>query len=103
MGCKPKVSFRTIRHEHGVDEQIDALGITFKRYDSMMEFVSNVMCEHPEAFPVIAKTKISICKTNEFVGGSFNDVPSLAIYFHYDEHEVRIVSIEPNGIESYGL
>jgi hypothetical protein len=96
------VALRTIRHEHAVDEQIQTLKIEFERYDKMMEFVGDVLCEHPEAFPVIAGTRISICKTNEFVGGSFSDIPSLAIYFHYDDREVQIISIERNNLESYG-
>jgi hypothetical protein len=54
-------------------------------------------------FPVIPGTSLSICKTNEFAGASFPDVPSLALYFHYDAEHVYLIAVEPNDSESYGF
>ncbi len=93
---------RCIRTEHGVDDLISNLGIGFRRYDELMEIVNEMLCRHPEMFPILKGTRISLCKTNEFVGNSFLDVPSLAIYFHYDDDNVYIISVERNGLESYG-
>ena len=61
------------------------------------------LLSHPEAFPVIKGTHISICLTNEFVGNSFPHIPPLSIYFHYDAQTVKILSIEECEIESYGI
>ena len=93
---------RAIIHEWGVAEQLSDLDISYRRYDELMEYIEEVLASHPEAFSVIAGTKISLCKTNEFVGNSFGDIPSLAIYFHYDESTVRIIFVETNDQDSYG-
>jgi len=94
---------RAIRHEHGVDDQLEALGIGFRRYDELMEFINETLAQYPEVFRVIPGTKISICKTNEFVGNSFPDIPALVFYFHYDNSTVTLISVEINEIDSYGV
>ncbi len=92
-----------IIYEHGADEQIAALGIGFQRFDSLMEAIEWVLCNYAEMFPTLPGTKLSLCKTNEFVGGEFSDVPSLALFFYYDDTSIRIVAVELNGADSYGL
>jgi hypothetical protein len=94
---------RSIRQEPGVEEQLKALGIGYERFDDLMGYVSEVLSQHPEMFPVIVGTRISICRTNEFAGGSFRDIPSLAIYYHFDEQMVQIISIESSHLESYEI
>jgi hypothetical protein len=42
------------------------------------KYWTNSFPTRPEMFPVIPGTKLSICKTNEFAGASFSDIPSLA-------------------------
>jgi hypothetical protein len=54
-------------------------------------------------FPVIPGTRLSICKTNEFAGASFPDIPSLALYFHYDDEHVFLVAVDLNESDSYGF
>jgi hypothetical protein len=54
-------------------------------------------------FPVIPGTRLSICKTNEFAGTSFSDIPSLALYFHYDDEHVFLIAVELNDSDSYGF
>jgi hypothetical protein len=61
---------RTLIHEHGADEQIRQLGIGFERYDDLCMAIEWALLRYPEMFPVISGTRLSICKTNEFVGGS---------------------------------
>lgn len=97
------MSGRCLIHEHGTEKQIQALGIGFERYDDLMLSVELALIRYPEMFPVIPKTRLSICKTNEFVGGQFSEIPSLAIFFYYDETSVSIVAVESNESESYGL
>jgi hypothetical protein len=93
---------REIRSEHEVTEQLAKIGISYRRFDEVMDYVQDILCSHPEAFPVIHGTRISICLTNEFVGNSFPDIPALSIYFHYDAQTVKILSVEECDIESYG-
>lgn len=92
---------RTIRHEHGAEEQFQQLGVGYERYDNMMLAIEETLTSHPEAFPVIQGTKLSICKTNEFVGAEFSEIPSLVIFFHYDDQHIYIIAVESNGLESY--
>jgi hypothetical protein len=73
------MSGRSLIHEHGADEQIRALGIGFERYDDLMLSIELALLRYPEMFPTIPKTRLSICKTNEFVGGQFSEIPSLAM------------------------
>jgi len=94
---------REIRLEHEVSEQLSKIGISYRRFDEVMEFVLSVLVHHPEAFPIIEGTRLSICLTNEFVGNSFPDIPPLGIYFYYDSQTVKIVSVEKCEIESYGI
>lgn len=94
---------RCLRYEHGAFEQLEKLTIDVRRYDELMEAIDATLCVAPEAFPVIPKTTISFCRTNEFVGTSFSGLPSLAIYFHYDAACVYIISIEQSAEESYGF
>lgn len=92
---------RTIRWEAVTDEQIKGFGIGYSRFDELLTVVTETLCAHPEMFPLLPGTRISLCKTNEFAGNSFVDIPSLAFYFHYDDEVVSVVSIEVNEIESY--
>jgi hypothetical protein len=85
---------RTIRWEHVTDEQIAAIGCGFKRFDEMMEFASNTLCEHPEIFPSIPGTKLRMCQTNDFCGVSFPDVPPLTLFFYFDQWYIHIVAID---------
>jgi len=96
-------SGRQLRYEHAVLEQLKKLRVDIRRYDELMEAIDEILCSAPEAFPVIPKTKISFCRTNEFVGTSFSGVPSLAIYFHYDPSYTTIISIEQSDEESYEI
>jgi hypothetical protein len=96
------MSFRAIRYEPCVDDQLKELGLTHQRLDEIIGIASDLLCQHPEMFPVIVGTKLSFCRTNEFVGIVFPNIPSLAIYFRYDRHTVSIISIEETTIESYG-
>jgi len=97
------MSGRTIIHEPGTAEQLQQLGIGFEKYDNMMLSVEHALTNYADMFPIIAGTKLSICKTNEFVGGEFSEIPSLALYFYYDDNTVRIVAVELNPTESYGV
>lgn len=94
---------RDIRLESGIGDQLERLGVTYKRFDAVMEGINDALAEHPQAFPVIPGTRVSLCKTNEFIGITFSDVPSLAIYFHYDDDVVRIISIDEDSSDSYGM
>jgi hypothetical protein len=94
---------RALIHEHGADEQIQDLGIGFERYDDLMMSIEWALLRYPEMFPAVPNSRLSICKTNEFVGGEFSEIPSLVIFFYYDEASVRIVAVESNESGSYGL
>jgi hypothetical protein len=94
---------RTIRNEPGVEDQIRNLGIRYERFDELMETVCETLCAHPDTFPVLAGTRLSLCRTNEFAGISFADIPRLSIYFHYDADMVYILAVEECALESYGL
>jgi hypothetical protein len=93
---------RTIRWESLTDEQIESFGVGFSRFDELLTVVTETLCAHPEMFPVLPGTRIRLCKTNEFAGNSFADIPSLAFYFHYDDVFVYVISVEVNETESYG-
>jgi hypothetical protein len=94
---------RIIIHELEANDQISDLGIGFERYDDLMLSLEFALVNYAEMFPTIPGTSLSICKTNEFVGGEFSEIPSLALFFHYDEWAVRIVAVEKNEDVSYGL
>lgn len=96
------MSYRSIFYEHLVADQLKVLGVEFSRFDELMRIVEETLCNHPEMFPVLRGTKISLCKTNEFAGNQFQGVPSLAIYFRFDIESVYVLSIERNSLESYG-
>ncbi len=81
------------------NEQLRALKIGHKRFDRLMEAIDEILAQYPEAFPTIPGTRLSFCRTNEFVGASFPGIPSLAIYFYYGETVVNIVSIEESSYE----
>jgi hypothetical protein len=69
----------------------------------LREILDVVLSAHPEMFPVIPGTRLSICKTNEFAGASFPDIPSLALYFHYDDEHVFLIAVDLHDSESYGF
>lgn len=85
---------RTIRWEHISQDQIEAIGCSFQRFDEMMIFVGEILCSEPEYFPVIDKTKLSICFTNDFCGESFPDIPALRMFFYYDQDYIFLVAID---------
>lgn len=85
---------RQIRWEHVTDEQIKAIGCGFKRFDDMMLFIEEALCNHPECFHVIDGTKLSVCFTNDFCGESFADIPALRMFFYYDQHYIYIVAVD---------
>lgn len=85
---------REIRWEHVTQEQIKAIGCGFRRFEEMMLYIEDVLCNHPECFHVIDGTKLSVCLTNDFVGESFSDTPSLRMFFYYDQHSINIVSVD---------
>ena len=85
---------RTIRWEHVTLEQIEAIGCGFERFDDMMLFVEEMLCTYPHFFPVIKKTKLSVCFTNDFCGEFFPDIPALRMFFYYDQHYVYMVAID---------
>lgn len=84
------------------EEQLKALKIDYKQFDRVMEAIDEVLSQYPEAFPVIPGTRLSFCRTNEFVGASFPGVPYLAIYFYYAETIVHIISVEESSAEAFG-
>lgn len=94
---------RTIRYERNIDFSLQELGINYKRFDELIETLQEVLCTHPEMYPVIPATKLSICRTNEFAGMSFSDIPKLTLYFHYDANHIYVLEIEECRSESYGL
>jgi|GEM_PF-4507209 len=94
---------RQLRYEPLVEEQLRKLKVEVRRFDEMMESIEDVLASSPQAFPSIPGTKLSFCRTNEFVGTNFRGVPSLSIYFHYDAHCVYIISVEESQDESYGF
>jgi hypothetical protein len=94
---------RTIRTEHGVDETIRKLGIEHVRFDDLMASIETVLCGYPETFPVIPGTALSWCRTNEFVGVSFNGIPALSMYFHFDDNYVYLLTIEECKVSSFGI
>ena len=85
---------RSIRWEHVTEEQIAAIGCGFKSFDEMFSYVESALCEHPQFFPVIEGTKLSVCFTNDFCGESFPDIPALRIFFYFDQHYIHIVAID---------
>ena len=85
---------RTICWEHVTQEQITAIGCGFQRFDEMMLYVEGMLCEHPQLFPVIEGTKLSVCFTNDFCGESFPDIPSLRLFFYYDQDLIYLVAID---------
>ena len=80
-----------------------ALKISYKRWNDAIEAIEETLSAHPEIFPVLAGTRLSICKSNEFFGSRFPGIPLLAIYFHDDEKQVYLISIEESDLGSYGL
>lgn len=94
---------RSISHAHGIYGQLKRLGIGYGRFDDLMLILEETLCKHPEAFPVVPGTKVSLCRTNEFVGMSFPSIPSLAVFFYYDDQYVHLISVEKSEGESYGL
>lgn len=97
------MAYRQLRYEHGVEDQLSKLKIEIERFDQIMEGIEEVLSMTPEAFPIISGTKLSFCRTNEFVGTNFLGVPSLAIYFHYTADTVSIVAVEESELEGYGF
>lgn len=85
---------REIRWEHVTQEQIAAIGCDFKRFDEMMLYVEETLCNYPQFFPIIEKTKLSVCFTNDFCEESFPDIPTLRIFFYYDQHSIYIVAVD---------
>jgi hypothetical protein len=97
------MTYRQLRYESGVEEQLASLEVDARRFDEVMEAINDVLSSAPEAFPVIAGTKLSFCKTNEFVGTNFDGIPSMVLYFHYDLSSVYILSVEESEGEAYGF
>jgi hypothetical protein len=85
---------RTIRWEHVTHEQIKAIGCGFEKFDDMMPYIEGTLCEHPEFFAVIEGTKLRVCFTNDFCGESFPDIPTLRLFFYYDQHYIYIVAVD---------
>lgn len=94
---------RTVQLEGEAGKQLEAIGASFVEFDDVMGFIYETLCNVPQMFPVIPKTRLSICITNEFVGSQYPHVPALALYFYYDLDTVRIISIEESLVDSYGL
>ena len=97
------MSNRQLRYEPVVIEQLKKLKIEVRRFDEMMEAIDGTLSSAPEAFPTIPRTKLSFCRTNEFVGTSFHGMPSLSIFFHYDVSTVYIISIEESDDKNFGF
>jgi hypothetical protein len=85
---------REICWEHLTQEQIKAIGCSFQRFDEMMLFVEEMLCNHPECFHRIDGTKLSVCFTNDFCGESFADIPALRMFFYYDQNCIYIVAVD---------
>lgn len=85
---------RGIVWEHVTTEQIKAIGCGFQRFDDMMLYIEETLCNHPECFHVIPGTKLSVCFTNDFCGETFDDIPALRLFFYYDQHNVNIVAVD---------
>jgi len=83
------LSNRTIRQEPKFNEQLAALGVSHKRLDEVMEGVSFALSRHPEQFPRVPGTQISIIKTPVYP-----NAPSLRIFFTYSEEEVHLLVVE---------
>jgi hypothetical protein len=95
---------RAIRLESDAEAQLQKLKVDYARFDDLMvQFVENVLCTHPETFPAIPGTLLRVCFTNEFGDITFPDLPSLALYFHFDDQCVYIVAIDRNEQSPYGL
>lgn len=60
----------------------------------MMLYLEEMLCVSPQFFPVIEGTRLSVCFTNDFCGESFPDIPSLRIFFYYDQHCIHIVAVD---------
>ncbi len=86
------MSHRTIRQEPKFNEQLEALGISHKRLDEVLEGVAFALAREPERFPRIPGTQLSIVKTPVYL-----NAPSLRIFFTYNtynEEEVHLLTVE---------
>jgi hypothetical protein len=77
-----------------VSDQFERLKLDYSRFDHVMDAVYDILCQNPEMFPTIPGTKLSLLHLNDFVGIRFSGIPNLAMYFHYDDDRVYIVSAE---------
>ena len=83
------MSQRTIRQEPKFNEQLEALGVTHKRLDEVLEGVCFALSRNPERFPRVPGTQLSIIKTPVYPGA-----PSLRIFFTFNEEEVHLLMVE---------
>ena len=97
------MKYRSIRYETAAQEQISKLAISYERWDEVLQGVEEMLSMHPEKFPLLPGTKIRLCRTNEFFNMSFDGIPSMALYFHFDDEKVHILWIEASDLHSYGV
>ena len=83
------MSRRTIRQEPKFNEQLEALGISYRRLDEVLEGVCFALAREPERFSRIPGTQLSIIKTPVYP-----NAPSLRIFFTYNEEEVHLLAVE---------
>jgi len=84
------LSRRTIRQEPKFNEQLEALGISYRRLDEVLEGVCFALAREPERFSRIPGTQLSIIKTPVYP-----NAPSLRIFFTYnEEEEVHVPAVE---------
>ena len=83
------MSHRTIRQEPKFNEQLETLGISHHRLDEVLEGVAFALSRHPEVFPRVPGTQLSMVKTPVYP-----EAPSLRIFFTYTDDEVHLLMVE---------
>ncbi len=85
----PFERLRTIREEPKFEEQCQALAIIHKRLDEVLSGLYFSLARHPETFPAIPGTSLSIAKT-----AVYPDAPAVRVFFTFSDTEVHLLTIE---------
>ena len=80
---------REIVEEAGFTEQVNALAISYKRLDDVMEGILFAVSSNPEHFPLIPGTRLRFLNTSVYP-----DAPALRVYFTATEERVSLIAIE---------
>ena len=70
-------------------EQLDQLAISFRRRDEIMEALGFALARHPEIFPSVFGTSLSVAKAV-----LYPNTPPVRILFAYNEERVSLIGLD---------